>query len=111
MKNAKYKARLVAKGFNQKERIDYHDIFSPVVKQASIRAVMAKAARFNLEVGQMDVRTAFLNGSLEEKLYMVQPEGISNGNTNQVCLLQKSLYGLKQAPRQWNIRFDEENRF
>ena len=105
--STRYKARLVAKGFTQKEGIDFNEIFSPVVKQASIRAIMAKAVTFDLEVDQMDVKTTFLHGNLEETIYMKQPRGFESSNANQVCLLKKSLYGLRQAPRQWNLRFDE----
>lgn len=101
----RYKARLVAKGFTQKEGLDYNEIFSPVVKQTSIRVVMALVAQYNLELQQMDVTTAFLPGDLEETIFMKQPEGYEEGN-NKVCLLKKSLYGLKQSPRQWNKRFD-----
>ena len=68
---------------------------------------MSLAAKHDLEIQQMDVRTAFLHGNLEEEIYMRQPEGFESKDPNLVCLLNKSLYGLKQAPRQWNIRFDE----
>ena len=103
----RYKARLVAKGFSQKEGIDFNDIFSPVVKQTSIRIMMAKAAKFDLDMDQMDVKTAFLHGKLEEEIYMAEPDGFKSSKPNQACLLLKSLYGLKQAPRQWNLRFHE----
>ena len=103
----RFKARLVAKKFTQREGIDYNDIFSLVVKQISIRVMMAKAAKFDLEIDQMDVKTAFLHGELEEKIYMEQPEGFDNGDPDQICLLKRSIYDLKQAPRQWNIRFDD----
>lgn len=103
----RYKARLVAKGFNQREGIDFNDIFSPVVKQTSIRIMMAKVSKYDLEMDQMDVKTAFLHGVLEEKIYMAEPEGFESKGENKVCLLHKSLYGLKQAPRQWNLKFNE----
>ena len=66
---------MVAKGFTQREGIDFNEIFSPVVKHASIRAMMAKAATEDLEIEQMDVKTAFLHGVLEETIYMKMPEG------------------------------------
>ena len=104
----KFKARLVAKGFKQKEDIDFFDTFSPVTKITSIRLLIAIAAIYNLMIHQMDVKTAFLNGDLEEEIYMDQPEGfVLSGNEHKVCKLLKSLYGLKQAPRQWHIKFDQ----
>ncbi|WJX64387.1 hypothetical protein P8452_49170 [Trifolium repens] len=102
----RYKARLVAKGFTQVEGIDYNEIFSPVVKHCSIRVLMAIVNQYDLELEQMDVKTAFLHGELEETIYMQQPEGFVE-DKSKVCLLKKSLYGLKQSPRQWYRRFDE----
>ncbi|KAK2408198.1 hypothetical protein QL285_043729 [Trifolium repens] len=103
----KYKARLVAKGFRQRENIDFFDTFSPVTRITSIRVLISIAAIFNLVVHQMDVKTAFLNGDLEEEIYMEQPEGfVVHGQETKVCKLEKSLYGLKQAPRQWHEKFD-----
>ena len=103
----KYKSRLVAKGFSQKEGIDYNEVFSPVVKHKSIRVLLAMVSCYNLELEQLDVKTAFLHGYLEEEIYMKQPEGfVDSENPNHVCLLKKSLYGLKQSPRQWYKRFD-----
>ena len=72
----------------------------------SIRIMLALAAYFDFEIWQMDVKTAFLNGDLEEEVYMIQPEGFTSIDTSQVCRLQKSIYGLKQASRSWNKRFD-----
>ncbi|KAH9733955.1 Integrase catalytic domain-containing protein [Citrus sinensis] len=101
-------ARLVAKGFAQKEGIDYNEVFSPVVKHTSIRILLALVAEYELELTQLDVKTAYLHGDLEEKIYMIQPCGFRvAGKENNVCRLIKSLYGLKQSPRQWYKRFDQ----
>ncbi|KAL6333744.1 hypothetical protein AAG906_028930 [Vitis piasezkii] len=103
----KYKARLVAKGYKQREGLDYFDTYSPVSRITSIRMLIAIAAINNLEIHQMDVKTTFLNGELDEEIYMDQPEGfIAPGQERKVCKLVKSLYGLKQAPKQWHEKFD-----
>lgn len=103
----RYKARLVAKGYAQKEGIDYNEVFSPVVKHSSIQILLALVAQFDLELAQLDVTTAFLHGTLDEEIYMTQPEGFKvPGRENWTCKLNKSLYGLKQSPRQWYKRFD-----
>ena len=74
----------------------------------SIRILLSNVVHMDYEIWQMDVKTAFLNGSLEETIYMVQPEGfIAKGQEKKVCKLQKSIYGLKQASRSWNLRFDQ----
>ncbi|CAM8981809.1 unnamed protein product [Rhodiola kirilowii] len=102
------KARLVAKGFTQQEGVDFIEIFSPVVKHRSIRVMLSIVAKFDLELEQLDVKTAFLHGKLDEIIYMRQPNGFVVGNKEEkVCLLKKSLYGLKQSPRLWYKRFDE----
>ncbi|CAM8885204.1 unnamed protein product [Rhodiola kirilowii] len=102
------KARLVAKGFSQKEGIIFSEIYAPVVKHRSIRILLSIVANFNVELEQLDVKTAFLYGSLNETIYLRQPEGFIVGDPDKkVCLVKKSLYGLKQSPRQWYRRFDE----
>ncbi|KAM1838444.1 hypothetical protein ACFX14_020106 [Malus domestica] len=107
-RNVRFKARLVAKGYAQKEGIDYNEIFSPVVKHSSIRIMLALVAQYDLELVQLDVKTAFLHGDLNEEIYMCQPDGyIVKGKENLFCKLKKSLYGLKQSPRQWYLRFDK----
>jgi hypothetical protein len=103
----RYKARLVVKGFQQKEGVDFTEIFSPVVKLTTIRVVLSLVAAENLYLEQLDVKTAFLHGDLDEEIYMKQPVGfIGKGKEEMVCRLKKSLYGLKQAPRQWYKKFD-----
>jgi len=92
----RYKARLVAKGFTQKEGIDFKETFSPVPSKDSFRTIMALVAHYDLELRQMDVKTAFLNGDMDETIYMVQQENFVSGDPkNMVCKLTKSIYGLK----------------
>ena len=103
----RFKARLVAKGFTHKKGIDYKDTLSPVSKKDSLRIIMALVAHFDLELHQMDVKTAFLNGNFDEDIYMEQPKGFTKkGNEHLVCKLKKFIYGLKQASRHWYIKFN-----
>ena len=104
----RYKARLVAQGFSQQYGLDYDETFSPVVRTESVHTLIALATQKNLLLNQMDVTTAFLNGILEEEVYMKQPEGfVVKGKEKMVCRLNKSIYGLKQSPRCWNAVLHE----
>ncbi|KAL0793897.1 hypothetical protein Bca101_065274 [Brassica carinata] len=108
VEDPRHKGRLVAKGYSQKEGVDFQEIFSPVAKHVSIRFILSMVVHFDMELQQMDVKTAFLHGFLDEDIYMEQPEGyVDKKYPDKVCLLKRSLYGLKQSPRQWNTRFDE----
>jgi hypothetical protein len=94
----KHKARLVARGFTQIEGEDYFLTYSPVAKMKSFRLVLALSAFYRLQLTHMDVCSAFLQGELNETLYMQQPEGFkARGREDLVCRLRKPLYGLKQA--------------
>ena len=98
----------MAKGFTQKHGVDFNEVFSLVVKYSSIRVLLAITTFNDLELDQIDVKTVFLHGNLEEEILMDQPEGfIKEGTGDMVYLLKRSLYGLKQSSRQWYLRFDE----
>jgi hypothetical protein len=103
----KYKARFVAPGFSQKEGIDYEETFAPVARYTSIRTIIDLAAKMKWKLHQMDVKTSFLNGVIEEEVYIEQPQGFEvEVRKSHVCRLKKALYGLKQAPRTWYGRID-----
>ncbi|KAH9656842.1 Integrase catalytic domain-containing protein [Citrus sinensis] len=103
----RFKARLVARGFTQNEEIDFTEVFSPVVRHASIRIILALVAVQDMHLEQMDVKIVFLRGELQEEIVMQQPEGyMTSGKEDYVYLLKKFLYGLKQSPRQWYMKFD-----
>ena len=129
------KARLVAKGFCQVPGLDFDETYAPVARFASIRTMMAIAASYKLDVHQMDVTAAYLNGEIEESLYMEVPEGLQaalkiiasgreelsakakqwldqlgNGKSIKVCKVRKALYGLKQSGRKWFKKLDHELR-
>ena len=94
------KARLTCKGYAQIEGQDFDETFSPVARMESIGMFLAYACHKNFKVYQMDVKSAFLNGNLEEEVYMEQPEGFSlTDKSDYVCKLKKALYGLKQSTR------------
>jgi len=100
----RYKARIVAKGCSQQPGIDYEEK-APVVRYTSIRLLLALGAKYNLDVDQMDVTTAFLHPDLDEEIDMVLPDGYKlNG---EVCRLTKSIYGLKHASRAWNKKLEQ----
>lgn len=104
----RYKARLVAKGFTQEYGIDYKETYSPVVRYSTIRTLIALAVNLDLHIDHMDVKTAFLNGELQETVYMEQPHGHKiKGKENHVFKLNKAIYGLKQASKAWYDEIDK----
>ncbi|XP_039137235.1 uncharacterized protein LOC120274764 [Dioscorea cayenensis subsp. rotundata] len=103
----KCKARLVAKGYTQEYGVDYEEIFAPVARMDTIRLLIALAAHKNWAIFQLDIKSAFLNGEIEEEVYVEQPKGyVIQGKEQMVYKLHKALYGLKQAPRAWYGKFD-----
>ena len=104
----RYKARLVVKGFMQREGVDFDEVYAPVSKHTTLRTMLSIVAAQDLELRQLDVTTAFLNGELEEDIYMKQPPGYETGGPNTVCHLKRALYGLRQAPRAWHTRLKLE---
>ena len=100
-----FKARLVAQGFNQKFGVDYDEVFAPVTRSSTFRILLAIASARNFIVQQYDVKSAFLNGTLSEEIYLKPPPG--SIETDKVLRLHKSLYGLKQAARVWNQTLHE----
>lgn len=104
----RYKARLVAKGYSQCAEIDHEEVFAPVARLETIRLLISLVAYNNWKIYQMDVKSAFLNGLLEEEVYIEQPMGyVIKGHESKVLRLKKAIYGLKQAPRAWNTRIDK----
>jgi hypothetical protein len=102
-----YKARFVARGFSQVEGVDYDETFAPVARYTSIRAMISIATEMGWKIHQMNVKIAFLNGLIEEEVYIEKPLGFEvHGRESHVCRLNKALYGLKQAPRAWYSRID-----
>eukprot|EP00253_Pinus_taeda_P031293 PITA_31293 len=102
------KVRLVCKGYAQQEGIDFEETFAPVARLEAIRMFLALSSFWKFKIYQMDVKSAFLNGDLEEEVYIEQPEGFILGNDAKlVCRLKKALYGLKQATRAWYYRLDK----
>lgn len=96
MEDVKYKARVVARELSQRKKVDYNQMISPMIIHTSIRVLLAMVAHQVLELKQLDVKTTFLHGELEEEIYMNQPEGFQvRGKEDYVCKLKSSLYGLK----------------
>ena len=103
-----FKAILVVKRYIQNEGIDYEETFSWVAMLKSIWILLSIAAYYDYEILKIDVKTAFLNGNLDEEIYMMQLEGfVAKNQEHIVCKLKRPIYGLKQASRSWNIRFDQ----
>jgi hypothetical protein len=103
----KHKTRFVARGFSHVEGIDYEETFAPVARYTSIQTIIALASALGWRLHLMDVKTTFLNGEIEEELYIEQLDGfVIHGKESHVCRLKKALYGLKQAPRAWYVRID-----
>jgi hypothetical protein len=99
---------LVCKEYAQVEGINFEETFAPVSRMEEIRLLLAYACSKNIKVYQMDIKSTFLNGELEEEVYIEQPEGFQlSENADYVCKLKKALYGLKQAPRAWYSRQDK----
>ena len=95
----RYKARLVAKGYTQKYGIDYEDTFAPKATMNTIQVLISLAANLNWPLRQFDVKNIFLNGTIDEEVYMDPPPG--RRYTDRVCKLKRALYRLKQSPRAW----------
>jgi hypothetical protein len=105
---SKHKARLVATSFLQKHGADYNEVFALVARIETVRLVVALACKNSWPLHNLDVKSTFLNGSLEEEVFVSQPPGFEiRGKENMVYKLHKALYGLNQAPRAWNKRIDQ----
>ena len=103
----KYKAIFVSRGFSQKEGIDYDETFAPVARYTSICTIISLVSIFGWKMYQMDVKIAFLNGNIDQEVFIKQHEGfVLHSRDSHVCRLRKALYGLKQAPRVWYERID-----
>ena len=105
----RHKVWLVVKGYAQRHGIDYDEVFAPVARMEAVRLLLTLAAHEGWEVHHMDVKTAFLNGDLQEEVFVEQAPGFAQkGQEHKVLKLHKALYGLHQAPRAWNQKLDEK---
>ena len=102
------KARLVAKGCKQQEGVEFDEVFAPVSRYATLQALLAVVAAGDMDLRQVNVETAFLNGVLEEEVWGEQPDGYAEGGPAIGCRLNKALYGLRQAPRAWHMHLTQE---
>jgi hypothetical protein len=103
----RHKMRFIARGFSRVEGIDYDNTFTHVARYTSIRMIISPATSMGWRVHHMYVKTTFLNGDIEEELYIKQPDGfVIHEKESHVCMLKKALYGLKQPPRAWYARID-----
>lgn len=106
--SVRYRARLVARGFTQKPGIDYDETFSPVVRHSTLRLLFALSVQLNLKVTHLDVKTAFLNGTLKEDIFMSHPQvDLDNNSSKKIVKLNKAIYGLKQSSRSWYEKVDQ----
>ena len=104
----RFKARLVAQGYSQSQGTDYDEVFAPVARYSAIRSLLALANAKDWEIHQLDVKSAYLNGTIDTDIYMIQPEGfVDSSRPDYVCKLKRSLYGLKQSARCWYNTLDE----
>ena len=103
---SRYKCRYVAKGFSQVKGLDYQETFSPTVKYVTVRIMIALSVQYDWNIDQIDYETAFLNGDLQEDIYIEEPEEFES-SPRKVLKLKKALYGLKQTPREWNQKLDK----
>ncbi|MBW0509414.1 hypothetical protein O181_049129 [Austropuccinia psidii MF-1] len=104
---SKFKAVLCVRGFNQKEGVDYVNVFSPTGQLLSVQLLLTLCSKKNFIIEQMDVKCAFLNGIPDKELYSYQPDGYHHHKVNNICKLEKSLYGLNQSPHFWHKALKE----
>jgi len=102
----RWKGRYVGRGDKQTYLLDYDEVWAPVARYATLRTLLAHCAAEGMTILQLDIETAFLNGEVEEEIYVRKPKGYERGDTTKVCRLVKALYGLKQAARAWHKKLD-----